>query len=301
MSSSVDHHEVHRAADPAAGGTGPPVARQQWASLPRRPARRPTRSLLAIRTPISRPWRWALMVLSFAVPLAAWWLATESGAASPRYLPSPGSVLAAGREMLQSGDLLADLWASSERVLLGFGLAVLVSVPLGLLIGTYFAAEALFEPMMALLRYLPAPAFIPLFVIWLGLDEEPKIGLVFIGTVFFNTLMTADVARNVPRKLIDVSYTLGARPGEVLRKVVVPHAAPGMIDAIRVNIAGAWMLLVVAEVVNSTDGLGRSIMQSQRFSRVDEMFAVFVVFGIIGVTTDVFLRLLRTWVGRWAR
>jgi NitT/TauT family transport system permease protein len=153
---------------------------------------------------------------------------------------------------------------------------------------------------MALLRYLPAPAFIPLFVIWLGLDESPKIALIFIGTVFFNTMMTADVVRNVPRKLIDVSYTLGARQGEVLRKVIVPHAAPGMIDAIRVNIAGAWTLLVIAEVVNSTTGLGRSIMQSQRFARIDQMFVVFVVFGIIGVVTDVVLRLLRSWVGRWA-
>ncbi|MGH3763286.1 ABC transporter permease, partial [Actinophytocola sp.] len=278
----------------------PPSARQSWAPLPRRRAPRPPRQLIAIRTPISRRARWILMTLSFLVPAVTWWVLTETEVALPRYLPSPGAVLAAGIEMVSSGDLFEDLWASSERVLYGFGLALLVSLPLGILIGTYRAGQALFEPLIALLRYLPAPAFIPLFVIWLGLDEEPKIALVFVGTVFFSTLMTADVARNVPRKLIDVSYTLGATQGEVLRKVIVPHALPGMIDATRVNVAGAWMLLVIAEVVNSTDGLGRSIMQSQRFSRIDEMFVVFVVFGLIGVTTDVLLRLLRTWVGRWA-
>lgn len=299
MSASVEQHDVDHAAG-LAGGAGPPSARQQWEPLPRRAARRPTRRLFALRTPIPRPARWLLMVLSFVVPLVAWWVLTAFELASPQYLPSPKAVLAAGLEMIQNGDLLSDLWASSQRVLSGFGLAVLVSVPLGIMIGTYLASEALFEPLMALLRYLPAPAFIPLFVIWLGLDESPKIALIFIGTVFFNTLMTADVVRNVPRKLIDVSYTLGARPGEVLRKVIVPHALPGMIDAIRVNVAGAWALLVIAEVVNSTDGLGRSIMQSQRFSRIDEMFVVFAVFGIIGVVTDVVLRMLRTWVGRWA-
>ena len=300
MKPVVEEHDVGRTADHTVGGAGPPSARQDWAPLPRRPARRRPWSLVTIRTPIPRLARYSLMALSVLGPLVAWWLLTEFQLTSDRYLPSPEAVYLAGKEMIESGELVADLWASTQRVLIGFGITVLVSVPIGILIGTYVAGEALFEPLMALLRYLPAPAFIPLFVIWLGLDETPKIALIFIGTFFFSTLMTADVVRNVPRKLIDVSYTLGARQGEVLRKVIVPHSLPGMIDAIRVNIAGAWMLLVIAEVVNSTDGLGRSIMQSQRFSRVDEMFVVFAVFGLIGVITDVALRLLRSSVGRWA-
>ena len=110
------------------------------------------------------------------------------------------------------------------------------------------AGQAAFEPMIGLLRYLPASAFVPLLIIWLGIDEASKIAILFIGTVFFNTLMTADVVRGVPRALIDVSYTMGARRGEVLRKVIVPHALPGIIDAIRVNAAAAWNLVVVAEL-----------------------------------------------------
>ena len=133
---------------------------------------------------------------------------------------------------------------------IGFGLAVLVSVPLGVVMGTFQAGQALFEPVIALLRYLPASAFIPLLIIWLGLGEPSKIALLFVGTVFFNTLMTADVVRTVPRSLIDVSYTLGAHRNEVLRKVVVPHSLPGIIDAIRVNAAAAWNFVVVAEMVN---------------------------------------------------
>jgi NitT/TauT family transport system permease protein len=262
--------------------------------------RRRHSQLTGIRTPISRRARGVLMTLSLLLPFLVWWALTAMALVSPKILPPLGDTLAAGWRMAASGDLFTDLWASTERVLSGFGLAVLVSVPIGMLMGTFLAAEALFEPLFAMLRYLPAPAFIALFLVWFGIDEAPKIALVFTGTVFFNTLMTADVVRSVPRELIDVSYTLGARRGEVLRKVIVPHSLPGMIDSVRVNIAAAWALLVVAEVVSSTTGLGRSIMQAQRFQRIDEMFAVLLVFGIVGVLMDVALRVLRARVGRWA-
>jgi NitT/TauT family transport system permease protein len=263
--------------------------------VPRRHSR-----LTSIRTPISRRARSVLMVLSLVLPFLAWWVLSATAVVPAKILPPLGDTFAAGWELARSGELLTDLWASTERVLSGFGLAVLVSVPIGILMGTFLAGEALFEPLFAMLRYLPAPAFIPLFLVWFGIDEAPKIALVFTGTVFFNTLMTADVVRSVPRDLINVSYTLGARRGEVLRKVIVPHSVPGIIDSIRVNIAAAWALLVVAEVVSSTTGLGRSIMQSQRFQRIDEMFAVLLVIGIVGVIMDVALRVLRARVGRWA-
>lgn len=261
---------------------------------------RPHSRLTSIRTPISRRARSTLMVLSLLLPFLVWWVLTATALVSPKILPPLGDTFRVGWELAVSGDLFTDLWASTERVLSGFGLAVLVSVPIGILMGTFLAGEALFEPLFAMLRYLPAPAFIPLFLVWFGIDEAPKIALVFTGTVFFNTLMTADVVRAVPRDLINVSYTLGARRAEVLRKVIVPHSVPGIIDSIRVNIAAAWALLVIAEVVTSTTGLGRSIMQSQRFQRIDEMFAVLLVIGIVGVIMDVVLRLLRARVGRWA-
>lgn len=143
-------------------------------------------------------------------------------------------------------------------------------------------------------------AFIPLLIIWLGLGEPSKIAILFIGTVFFNTLMTADVVRAVPNALLDVSYTLGARRGEVLRKIVVPHSLPGMIDAVRVNAAAAWNFVVVAELINSRSGLGYRIVRAQRFLQTDKIFAVLIVIGVAGLTIDVVLRLVRTQVGKWA-
>ncbi|GAB2810999.1 ABC transporter permease [Lentzea nigeriaca] len=272
--------------------------RAAWPPLPRRT--RPQRTVLAIRTPLSRRTTTILTVGSLAVPFACWVVLSATGAVPATFLPSPGAVLSVGWEMARSGELAVDAWTTTRRVLEGFGLAVVVSVPLGILMGTFHAGQAAFEPVIGLLRYLPASAFIPLLIIWLGLGEPSKIAILFIGTVFFNTLMTADVVRGVPRALIDVSYTLGAHRGEVLRKVVVPHSLPGIIDAIRVNAAAAWNFVVVAELVNSTAGLGYRIVRAQRFLQTDKIFAVLVVIGVIGVTIDVALRLVRTRVGRWA-
>ncbi|ALG07265.1 ABC transporter permease [Kibdelosporangium phytohabitans] len=272
---------------------------KDWAPLPRRSRPKTQSALLSIRKPISRSAKLTLTVMGFAVPLLVWVLLSATEVVDPTFLPSPVATVAAGWEMAQSGQLFTDLWATVERILYGFGLAILVSVPIGMAIGTFSAGRAFFEPIMSMLRYLPASAFIPLLMIWLGVGEELKIGVLFIGTVFYNTFMTADVVRSVPPQLINVSYTLGARRNEVLRKVIVPHSLPGIIDAIRVNVAAAFNLVVVAEVVASTTGLGRKIMQAQRFLSTDEIFAVLIVIGVCGVLTDLLLRLLRDRVGRW--
>jgi len=255
--------------------------------------------LLAIGAPISPTARWTLRVLSVAVPLAMWFALSASGAVNPRFLPSPAATWSAGVEMLRTGDLLADALASVRRILIGLGLAVAISVPLGFAMGAFRAAEAAFEPIIGLLRYQPAAAYIPLLIIWLGIGEAPKIALLVIGVVFFNTLMTADVVRRVPRDLLQVSYTLGATRAEVLSKVVLPYSLPGMIDAIRVNAAAACNLVIVAELVAVTSGLGYRITRAGRFLQTDRIFAVLIVIGLIGLTIDVALRLIRERVGRW--
>ncbi|RSM69985.1 ABC transporter permease [Amycolatopsis sp. WAC 01375] len=276
-------------------------SRPDWSPLPRRAGLKPNASpLFSLRTPIPARWRWTLAVASFVIPLLIWVTLNALGTIKPTFLPTPVAVFDALLKMIESGELFSDLWATTQRVLLGFGLAVLVSVPLGIVMGTFDAGLALFEPVIAMLRYLPASAFIPLLMIWLGLGEPSKVAVLFLGTVFFNTLMTADAVRGVPRSLIDVSYTLGARRGEVLRKVIVPHALPGMIDATRVNAAAAWNFVVVAELINATAGLGLRIMRAQRFTQTDRIFALLIVIGLLGLVIDIALRQLRARVGKWA-
>jgi NitT/TauT family transport system permease protein len=261
----------------------------------------PPARIKLLSTRVSPRTAWILRALSILGPLTAWWAMSTSGLVDATFLPSPAAVWAAGVDMVRSGDLPSDLLASLGRIGAGFGLAVLISVPVGFAMGTLGWAQPLLEPIIGILRYLPASAFIPLLIIWLGIGEPSKIALLVLGVVFFNTLMTADVVRQVPHRLLEVSATLGASRSRVAWRVVFPHALPGIIDAMRVNAAAAWNFVVVAELVAATSGLGYRITRAQRFLQTDRIFAILVVIGLIGLTIDIALRLLRTRVGRWTR
>jgi NitT/TauT family transport system permease protein len=263
-------------------------------------ARAKSRRVLSLREDIPDRTRRIIAVLSLLTPIVAWFVVASSHIVNPIFLPSPTAVIKAGIALARSGTLLGDVGATLSRVAIGFALVVVVSVPLGIAMGTMRAARALFEPMIGLVRYMPAPAFIPLLIIWLGLGEGSKIALLFIGTVFFNTLMTADAAALVPKQLIDVSFTLGASRWVVLRKVILPHSVPGIIDSMRVNIAATWNLVVVAELIAAQAGLGYRITRAQRFLQTDQIFAVLIVIGLVGVSMDLGFRLLRKGVARWA-
>ncbi|ROO87827.1 NitT/TauT family transport system permease protein [Actinocorallia herbida] len=273
--------------------------RQHRTPLPRRRPARPLPALLTLGAPVPPRAVWLLRAASVLVPFTLWLLVSEAGWVQAEFLPTPSATWSAGWEMAKSGQLADDAWASSSRILWGFGIATLISVPLGILMGAYRSAHAALEPVIGILRYLPASAFIPLLVIWLGIGESSKIALLVIGVVFFNTLMTADVVKVVPRDLRQVSATLGARQNEILRRVIVPYALPGILDALRVNFAVAWNLVVVAELIAAESGLGYRIARAGRFLQSDKIFAVLIVIGMIGLAIDVLLRLLRDRIGRW--
>ena len=264
--------------------------------------RRPRRSTFwRVRDEIPRRLELALTLLSAVTPLLLWTLLSLTGAVSPIFLPSPATVLTAAWEMITNGVLLDDAIASTGRVAAGFGIAVVISVPLGLAMGSFRSIRALFEPMIGLIRYAPATAFVPLLLIWLGLGEPPKIALVVIGTVFFNTLMTANVVWQVPTELIKVSLTLGAGSATIFRKVIFPYAVPGIFDSMRVNMAAAWNLIVVSELIAADQGLGFRIVRAQKFLHIDQIFVVLVVIGLLGVGTDLLLRSLRNKLAPWSQ
>ena len=253
-----------------------------------------------LRDEIPGKLRIGLVVISLVIPFAVWMGLYASRAVDPIFLPSPSRVAQAGWGLIKSGELVHAAGASLGRIGIGFGLAVAVSVPLGLAMGSFRSLQALFEPMIGLVRYMPATAFVPLLLVWLGLGEAPKFTLIFIGTVFFNALMTANVVWQIPPELIKVAYTLGAHNVAVFRKVIFPHTLPGIIDAARVNLAAAWNLIVVAEVLAASEGLGFRIVRAQKFLQIDKIFALLIVIGIIGVTTDVLLQLARKRLAPWS-
>lgn len=243
---------------------------------------------------------WSLMALSIIVPFCLWLIISNSGLVKPLFLPSPTAVFAAFQNLWVSGDLPKDILFSLFRVLGGFLLAAIISIPLGTLMGTFPSIRALMEPIIGIVRYMPAPAFIPLLILYFGLGETPKILLIFIGTLFFNTLMVMDAVKFVPKELIETSYTLGGQRKQVLLQVIFPFILPAIIDACRVNMAASWNLVIVSELVAATEGLGRRISVAQRYLKTDEIFVGLIVIGLIGLAIDLLFRLLLRLFCKWA-
>lgn len=280
--------------DPA-GAVPPPAP-------PRRKGRgRRQHALLRLRGEIPLGVRIVLALVGVGFVFAIWYVAATVWATDTVLVPTPAETWAAGRDLWHSGDLWDDFVASAERVLWGYSISMVVGVVLGVAIGSFRSAEAFSEAQIGFLRYIPATALTPLFLLWLGIDEAPKIALIVVGTVFFNILMTADVVRNVPRDMISSAYTLGAGRFRVLRKIVLPHSWPGIVDVARINLAAAWLMLVVAELLAAQEGLGYRLVRAQRFRQVDVMFAILIVFAVIGVVSDLGLRWLRNVTAKWAR
>jgi len=243
---------------------------------------------------------WILMILSIALPLVLWAIVAGSGLVRPLFLPSPAEVVAAIHRLWVSGALPTDIQYSLFRIIGGFALATAIAIPLGTLMGTFASIRSLMEPIVGIVRYMPATAFIPLLILYFGLGELPKVLLVFVGTLFFNTLMVMDSVKFVPKEMIEATYTLGGNRWQVLLQVILPYITPGIIDTCRVNMAAAWNLVIVSELVAATEGLGRRISVAQRFLKTDEIFAGLIIIGAIGLTIDILFRLLLRYSCRWS-
>lgn len=243
---------------------------------------------------------WALMIASVVIPLVAWLIFSNLPGVNSTFLPSPQKVVGAFQSLGSKGLISRDIWASSMRVAAGFTLSVVIAVPIGIAMGALASMRSLLEPIVGLLRYMPAPAFIPLLIIYLGLNEEPKIALIFIGTVFYNILMIMDAVKFVPKDLIEATYTLGGQRLQVLTSVITPYIVPSIIDTLRINIAASWNLVVIAELVAAEEGLGKRILLAQRFLKTDEIFAYLIVLGVIGFSLDLVFRWILKTSCRWA-
>lgn len=249
---------------------------------------------------IPKPLGWSLMTLSLLFPLLLWWAVTALKLIDPKFLPSPGAVFVSFQNLWRTGELLKDTVASLWRVGVGFLIAALFSIPIGVLMGSFASLRALLEPVFGLMRYMPAPAFIPLLIIYLGIDEAPKIALIVIGVFFFNALMTMDTVKFVPKDLIESTYMLGGNRWQTLLRVIFPYVLPGILDACRINLAAAWQLVIVAELIAANEGLGRRISYAGRFFKTDEIFVGLIVIGIIGMGFDLLFQYFIRVAFRWS-
>jgi NitT/TauT family transport system permease protein len=239
-----------------------------------------------IRQAISRRLYLTLALTGLVVPLVAWALLAASGSVNPVFMPSPQKVLTRIASWWAEDGLLGDASISVMRVVAGWALSAVIALPLGLFIGSWRAVQALLEPLTDFVRYMPAVAFVPLVMLWVGIDEGAKIAIIFLGTFFQMVLMVAEDVRRVPMAQIEAAQTMGATRSEILQKVIVPSAKPALLDTLRVTMGSAWTFLVVAELVAASSGLGFSILKAQRFLQTDKIFAGILLIGLIGLAID---------------
>jgi NitT/TauT family transport system permease protein len=241
-----------------------------------------------------------LVGLALIVPLLLWMVISSLKLVPPMFLPTPATVIDAGIKMFAEENLIVDVLASSARVLAGFVVAAIIGVPMGLAMGTFYSLDSLFAPIVGTVRYMPVTAFVPLIVIWLGLEEPSKILIIMLGVVLYNAIMVADAVKFIPNEMINVAYTLGATRRDAVFKVIIPAAFPSVLDTLRVNISGAWNFLVIAELVASQNGLGFKIIQAQRFLQTEKVLFCIALIGVIGLVIDYGLKSISQRLTPWA-
>jgi NitT/TauT family transport system permease protein len=227
-----------------------------------------------------------IALLVFLTLLLAWWLATELGVIGPLFLPSPSSVWNTLVDQARNGELWEDASVSIFRILVGFAIASVMAVPIGLLAGCYRLCEALIEPVVDFVRYMPVVAFVPLTILWSGTGDLQKFVVIWIGTFFQQVLLIMDNTKRVPLDFVDIGRSLGMRDRAILTRIVFRAAAPSIWDSMRITLGWAWTWVVLAEVVAATSGLGYRIVLAQRFFETSTIIAYILVLGVLGLFTD---------------
>jgi NitT/TauT family transport system permease protein len=226
--------------------------------------------------------------------------------ANPIYLPAPGEVIHAGLRDFQAetpvGELsMAARYRSSIHIILmGFVWSCLIGIPLGILCGVFDFFSKLVEPFVDFFRYMPAPTFSTLLVAVLLAGEAPKIALVFIGTVFQMVLVVSKTTRLLDPSLLEAAQTLGAKPRQMIWKVVIPGILPNLYNDLRILLGWAWTWLVIAELIGVKSGLTEFIETQGRFRNFDRVFPVIILIGITGFVTDQVLSWLHGIFFPWA-
>lgn len=239
----------------------------------------------------------AIWTLFFGV----WIFTSEAGLVNKLLVPPPQQVFTALYELIADRGFIGDIGISIVRVVSAFLMAAAVAIPLGVMMGTFPAIEAFFAPFVSAWRYLPAPSFIPILLMWFGTGEAPKLALLFIGVIFFLITLIMDATKNVRKELIETAMTLGANRRVTVFNVVFPAVLPDIVVSMRQMLAMTWTYLVIAEIVASTTGIGAMMMRARRFLSTDEILAGILVIGALGLLFDILFAALHKWMFPYLR
>ncbi|WP_051383197.1 ABC transporter permease [Bradyrhizobium sp. WSM3983] len=230
--------------------------------------------------------RWSiplLNLLGFAICFAVWWLVTSLHLIS---LPTPLQVGEKAIELIRSGQLPSDVLASIRRVLIGFALGVVLAVPVGFLVGWYRVARGLIEPPLQFLRMIPPLAIIPLAIVTLGIDEIPKIFVIFLASFLATVVATYQGVITVDATLINAARVLGAKDFTIFIRVLIPASIPFIFVGVRIGMGSAWATLVASELIAAQSGLGFRMQQAQLFYDLPTIFVCLFAIGFIGLIMD---------------
>jgi NitT/TauT family transport system permease protein len=244
--------------------------------------------------------RIALGTLFFVLFFAVWAFATLGGYVSKTFLADPLTMLRSGWTLLTEQGFATDIGYTVWRVVGGFVLAAVLAVPLGVAMGAYKPVEAFFEPFVSFARYLPASAFIPLLILWAGIGEAQKLSLIFIGSFFQLVLMIAVQVGATRRDLVEAAYTLGASDWGIVRRVLIPLAAPQIAETLRLVLGWAWTYVIVAELIGASHGIGHMITDSQALLATDQIIFGIITIGVIGLVSDLAFKRANRAMFRWA-
>lgn len=240
-----------------------------------------------------------ISAISIVVFVGIWELATRFGLIDPIFLPSPSAVFERAVRTFENGALVANVLASTRRVMVGFLMSVVVSIPLGLVLGTSRRACAVFDPIISLLRPLPSMSWIPLSLLWFGITETQKYSIVFMGTIAPALLYVIDATRNVDNVLILAARNMGASRIQVMWHVILPASLSQIIIGFKIILGLAWTCVISAELIAAKEGLGFMIMNGKEFFQTDTVVLGMVLISLTVLVFDAVLRRIERRILAW--
>ncbi|WP_227938290.1 ABC transporter permease [Alkalihalobacillus deserti] len=245
---------------------------------------------------MKKSWSGFLLII---VLLILWELSSFNGWVDSVSVPQVSQILIAWGNLISTGELFSQLLPSLARVFTGFILAAAVAIPLGIIMGMFPPVYRLLEPITEFIRPIPASAYIPIAILFLGIGDEMKVFVIFLSCFFPILLNTYSGVRGVDQVLIDTGRTFGIPKVQSLYKIILPASLPTVLTGLRISIGIAIMVAVVAEMISGNNGIGYYILDMQRIFRVAEMFAGIFTLGVLGYAINYLFLLLEKYLLRW--
>ena len=246
--------------------------------------------------------RFARPALGLLLPVGlalAWETVVWLGLSNGRLVPPPTKVFATVMELARSGELARHIAATLTRVAAGFGLGVIAGTVLGAISGYWGLARRLLDPTVQALRAIPSIAWVPLFILWLGIFETSKIALIAVGVFFPVYLGVMGAILSVDRKIVEVGRTFRLSGPAMIRRILLPAVLPAYVVALRVGLGLGWMFVVAAEFMGASEGLGYLLIDGQQLGKPAQILAAIVIFAILGKTTDWLIEIATAPLLRW--